>query len=176
MKITDNKRIFLAVMILLTLINMGFVISVIVMQRQSGKNSDGYSRSIIERPGHFMMEEVGFTDGQMKEFHTMRQEFRSQMEPLHHELRELKGELLYEATAENPDTARCNILSGRIGNIHSKINQNTAIHLMKVSRIATPDQSAKLKEFYENMFNSNPDHNPGAGRKFRHRGRNPHVN
>jgi Spy/CpxP family protein refolding chaperone len=176
MKILDNKRIFLAVIILLTLINMGFVFSVIVMQQQSGEKGEGYPRGLMERPRQFMKDEVGFTDNQMEEFHNMRQEFRAQMEPLHSDLRELKSELLNEATSENPDTDKCNMLSESIGKIHTKINQNTSQHLMKVSRIATPEQSAKLKEFYENMFNSNPDHNPGAGRKFRHRGQNPHVN
>lgn len=174
MRSLDNKRIFLAIIIILTLINMGFVASVFLMQRQSKARIDGYPRGIIERPGHFMKNEVGFSEEQMNVFHSSRQEFRAQMEPLHRQLRELKQQLVAEATSENPDTARCYMISEKIGQINAELNRETSLHLMKVSTIATPEQSDKLKEFYIHMFNSGSGEDQGRGRQFRHRGQRPH--
>jgi len=175
MRSLDSKKVFIAVIVILTLINMGFVMSVILMQRQSKASIDGLPTKIVESPGHFMMNEVGFSEEQLKVFQTSRQEFRNKMEPLHMELRDLKHQLVTEATSQHPDTSICNMLSEKIGMVHAELNRETSMHLMKVRNIATPEQSLKLKEFYIHMFNAGPEEGQGRGRQYRHRGQRQHV-
>lgn len=149
MKNISNQRVFLIVMILLTLVNLGFVITVFVMHNRDDGNI-GERRMMRHR--HFMMEEVGFTNDQMKQFREYRREFRDETMPLHIKLRELNRALVMEATSIDPDTLKCFTLSRQIGDVHTELKQLTSLHMMHVRNVAKPDQVDKLHELYLEMF------------------------
>lgn len=163
MKKISNQRVFMIVMILLTLINLGFVITVFVMHFTVNENGDNKNRH-----RHFMMEEVGFTDDQMKQFREYRHEFRDETVPLHKKLQQLNRALVMEATSEKPDTTRCYYLSKQIGDVHVELKHLTSLHMMKVREIANPGQVEKLHTLYLEMFDG--EFPQAGGRQFRHRG------
>ncbi len=163
-------KIFLIVIIFLTLINLGFAISFYVIHRQHRSDAIPVRERIMERGGRFMEKEIGFDEAQMQEFEYLRREFRTQMKPLQQHLRNLNGMLIQEATSEKPDTLECNRISREIGDVHTEIKLVTYQHMMQVANIATNEQMKKLDAFYQQMFNHDGDqrwkHREG---QFRHR-------
>lgn len=164
----ENKRIFLLVIILLTLVNLGFVLTVILKGNFIGDGDTRGERRI--HPRHFMREEIGFSEAQMEQFKKSRIEFREQTQPLHDSLRVLNRQLVIEATSVRPDSIKCYLISRQIGDVYTEIKQITSLHMMKVSKIATPQQAAKLKALYHEMFDDDtPPPGQGHGAQFRHR-------
>lgn len=159
MKNISNQRVFLIVIVLLTLLNLGFVISVFMMHNRD----DGLGRRGM-RHRHFMMEEVGFTDGQMEQFKQYRQQFRNETMPLHRKLRELNRELVIESTSADPDTTKCFAISRQIGDVHAELKEMTSLHMMHVREIANPAQIDKLHELYLEMFDGELPRGGGRGR------------
>ncbi|HLO92087.1 MAG TPA: hypothetical protein VK172_13060 [Lentimicrobium sp.] len=164
----DNKRIFLLIIILLTLVNLGFVLTVVLFR--PSVNDDRPHRLMMEHPRHFMKEEIGFSDSQMETFKKYRVEFREETLPLHEKLQQLNRKLVKEATSENPDSTLCFVLSRQIGDVYTELKQVTSFHMMRVKKLATPEQTEKLTKFYDEMFqNDIPPPGQGRGARFRHR-------
>lgn len=153
-----SKKLFLAIILFLTLINLGFVITVLLVHHQ--ERSEHFNvQKVNERRGRLLEKELGFNQNQIQSFHAARDEFRKKTEPLKSELRQLNRDLIVEATSVKPDTAKCNRISLRIGEVHTQIKHMTYIHLINVSKIATPQQSGKMSEFFLKILNEAPSHN-----------------
>lgn len=171
MKKFNNQKILLFALVILTLINLGFVISVFVIRQDIDESRDlprrGYQR-------HFMITEIGFDEEQMTRFQEFRHEYRETTVPIHRKIRKLNHELVMVSTAAKPDTAYCGELSRQIGDLHAELKMLTSMHLMKVRSIARPEQLEKLSEMYLGIFNADDQGNGpgnGMGRQHRH-GRN----
>ncbi len=160
MKIIDNKRVFLFIMVLLTLVNIGFVIAVVRMSRVDQTEN----REMPGRGPRFMESEIGFNTEQMEVFRQSRKDFRQQMHPIFMELRELNRQLVVEATSEVPDSANAARLSRMIGDKHREIKEITYRHFEEVSRGASVEQKEKLRQFYFNMFDDGQHMRKGRGR------------
>lgn len=170
-------KIFLIAIIFLTLVNLGFAISYFIIHRQHRLEAV-YPRErfmekgsrMMERGGRFMEKEIGFDEVQMKNFQNLREEFRTQISPLHKELRTLNSSLIMEATSNKPDTLECTRISRQIGDLHTEIKIITYLHMMQVAKIATPEQMKKLDAFYLEMFSAEPGQRRNhEGGQFRHR-------
>jgi hypothetical protein len=147
-------------MLLLTLVNIGFVIAVVRMSRVDQTEN----REMPRRGPRFMESEIGFNTEQMEAFRQSRKEFRQQMHPIFMELRELNRQLVVEATSEKPDSANAARLSRTIGDKHREIKEITYRHFEEVSRGASAEQKEKLRQFYFNMFDDGQHMRKGRGR------------
>jgi Spy/CpxP family protein refolding chaperone len=167
---SGKSKVFLYIMVLITIINMGFVIAAVVIVRKNNVKSPEDKKEMFERRGRFMASELGFDEHQLEYFHKSRAQLREKIKPLRRELHNLNRTLIIEATSENPDRAKCNDLAQQIGSIHTRIKEATFMHIMEVSDIATPEQVRQLNEFYLSMFSD--DHafeRKGPGKQYRAR-------
>lgn len=165
-----NSKVFLYIMVLITIINLAFVIAAVIIVRQQNTKPRAGNNEMVERRGGFMARELGFDDNQLQTFHQSRSALREKIRPLRNELHKLNRSLIIEATSENPDTVKCNKLSAQIGNMHTRIKQATYMHIMEVSDIATPEQLENLNDFYLNMFRDDQAfERRGQGKQFRAR-------
>lgn len=155
-------------MIVLTLVNIGFVTTVITIWKKQRDNIAN-QQNLTERHAGFMLREIGFDEEQLNNFKQSRNELKEFIRPINMELRKLNNELIKEAVSDHPDTARCNQLSKLIGIRNGELRQAISAHLIQVSKSATPDQREELRKFYLDMFRAGPmDQRPG--RQFRYRG------
>lgn len=159
MRKLNNRKVFIFGLIILTLANLGFVISVFFMRQDINEDQE---LNTMRYPRHFMHEEIGFSDEQLQQFHALRQEYREMTVPIHREIRKLNHELVVESTIENPDSMHCNAISRQIGDLHAQLKMITSMHLTKVRSIAHPDQIEKLQEMYLGIFNAD-GYGPGRG-------------
>lgn len=167
---TNTRRVFLYVMILITLLNLGFLIAVVVIVNKQDLQPLPVKRELTEKRGRFMASELGFNESQLETFHQSRLVLREEIKPLRNELRRLNSLLIVEATSENPDTSKCFQLTEQIGDLHSEIKQVTTKHIIDVSNIATPDQRQKLQQFYMKVFQDDqPGRRQGKGQQHRFR-------
>lgn len=167
---TDKRRVFLYVMALVTLLNLGFLIAVLLIVTKNDDEPTFIKQELVGRHGRFMESELGFDENQLQTFHQSRMLLREQIMPLRNELRQLNSSLIVEATSENPDIEKCNKLAQQIGELQTEIKQVTVKHIIDVSNIATPDQMQQLKHFYLDMFQDDrPDQRPGQGKQHRMR-------
>ncbi len=167
---TDKRRVFLYVMVLITLLNLGFLIAVVIIVNKQDFQASPVKNNLIERRGRFMENELGFDENQLETFHQSRVELRQKVSPLRNELRRLNNLLIVESTSDNPDTAKCSQLTRQIGNLHTEIKQVTTKHIMEVSNIATTDQKLKLQHFYLDVFQyDQPGRRQGKGKQHRFR-------
>ena len=164
---TGSKKTFMIIIVLLTLMNIGFVVTVISIWNKQRNITETEMRN-PPRHGRFMKEEIGFNEAQMDNFKKSRKEFRETVRPIQMELRKLNHDLMTESLSDNPDTSKCNNLSMIIGQKNTEVKQAISRHMIEVSNTATPDQREKLRKFYFSMFSNGPiEERPG--RQFRHR-------
>lgn len=155
MKVFDNKRLFLAIIVIFTLVNLAFVITVFykVNDMRSDRN---YRRDRDHRNSStFMAKEIGFTEQQLEVFEKARKSFREKAGPLHKKLGDLNKQLITEVTSKNPDTVKCRQLSDQIGKVHYQFKMVSFNHFLEVRSIAKPSQIDKLNHFYREMFLDN---------------------
>lgn len=169
MKILESKKLFLVVIILLTVLNLAFVITVGWMLNKHETQEQTSHMGMMEKRDRFMEHEIGFNEKQSKLFHQSRMHFRDRVDPLRQQLFQLNHRMIMEATSANPDTALCQQLCIQIGDIHTLIKQSTYRHMMEVRAISTPEQIKKLNRFYLEMFNSGTEH----GDQSMHKGGKP---
>jgi len=158
MKILESKRLFLIVILLLTVLNLAFVFTVGLMLNKHEIKEQTSHMGMMGKRDHFMVREIGFNEKQNKLFHQSRMHFRDNVDPLRKQLHQLNSRMIMEATSANPDTALCQHLCIQIGDIHTLIKQCTYRHMMEVRAISTPEQMKKLNSFYLEMFNGNNEH------------------
>lgn len=167
---TDKRQVFLYVMVLITLLNLGFLIAVVVIVNKHHLQPIPVKQELVGKHGRFMESELGFDENQLESFHQSRLMLREEIKPLRNELRRLNSLLIVEATTENPDTSKCFHLTQQIGDLHSEIKQLTTKHIIEVSNIATPDQMQKLQHFYMEVFQDDqPGRRQGKGKQHRFR-------
>lgn len=155
MKIFDNRRLFFAIILIFTVVNLAFVMTVIY-KINNIKNERNYRHDRGHRNGsRFMAKEIGFDEAQQELFTKSRREFREKAEPLHKNLGELNSLLINEVTSTNPDTLKCRELSNQIGIIHTRIKIESYNHFLKVRSIAKPTQVNKLNRFYRELLLEN---------------------
>lgn len=178
--IQNNRlRIFLIIMVILTLVNLAAVITVMVNVKRAGlRQATLYQTEQGVLPGEpgfrgtgFLMDELGFDSLQREAFINSRQNFRIKAHPLFTRIRQLNNEALHEILQATPDTNRLALINSRIGGLHAQVKNLTVKHLLEVKSIATPDQQEKLKFFYRELLSrdSGPKGN-GKGPQHRHRG------
>lgn len=172
-----RSRIWLFVIIALTIINLAAVVTVEYNVRKyhhappddfpaiGEPGQDTLNKSV--RPG-FLFRELGFDGDQREAFHESRMAFREKAMPLFAEIRKLNNELAGEITLENPDTLKLQAISRQIGAIHVSLKLLTINHMREVKSIATPEQQEKLGLFYRDLL-SRDSGPPGKGMQHRYR-------
>ncbi len=178
--IQNNRlRIFLIIMVILTLVNLAAVITVMVNMKQAALRqpaADQTEEGVLPGdPGFrgtgFLMDELGFDSLQQEAFLDSRRNFRSKAHPVFTRIRQLNNEALQELLLESPDTARLGRINADIGDLQAHVKNLTVQHLIEVKSIATPDQQDKLVFFYRELLSR--DSGPGGkGKGPQHRHRN----
>lgn len=178
--IQNNRlRIFLIIMVILTLVNLAAVITVMVNMKQAALRqpaADQTEEGVLPGdPGFrgtgFLMDELGFDSLQQEAFLDSRRNFRSKAHPVFTRIRQLNNEALQELLLESPDTAHLGRINADIGDLQAHVKNLTVQHLIDVKSIATPDQQDKLVFFYRELLSR--DSGPGGkGKGPQHRHRN----
>lgn len=180
MTLFENKKLFFIIILLITVINLTFLITVSFNLRRIN-NTTGTAHNeypFKNNRGRFMKTEIGFNKEQQAQFQESRIQFREKVEPLHMQLRHLNKEIIIEVTSISPDIAKSQQINRQIGDLHTEIKNYTFQHLMEVREIASPDQMEKLSKFYNDMLPGIDEE--GRGKQYRHRMRqrlnNPNEN
>ena len=68
-------------------------------------------------------------------------------------LAQLRGDLINELGAQNPDTARLKQMAADVGNNHRELKEVTTTFYLNMKKICTVEQQAKLHEIFQSMLN-----------------------
>jgi hypothetical protein len=176
MTLNNRNRLLLLIVGILTLINLAAVTTVIIHIRNSHDNellgpdpmTMGKDSMVNTRGPAFLFKELGFDDEQQKAFMESRERFRNDAQPLFMEIRKLNTDMMDEIVKENPDISKLDTISNQIGDLHRRVKQLTARHLLEVKSVATPDQKEKLGFFFRELISR--DSGPmGKGMQHRYR-------
>ena len=114
-----------------------------------------------ERPEQVLRKELNLTDGQMDQYRLLIKEHRSEVEPLHDQMRDLREKLFAYSTMDD-GTAR-NLVS-EIGNLQGLLNLSTYRHFQKVRALCNEKQKerfdAVILEAMRGMEPPRPDRHP----------------
>jgi Spy/CpxP family protein refolding chaperone len=174
MALTKRNKILIIIFAALTLINLGAAVSVFLrLQNQSkgreimmeGSDPSGDAKYIGPR---MMMNELGFSEEQAEELKFSKDILRQNTQPHMSEIRRINQLLIDEVLKAEPDTTVIKALCEKIGENHAQMRFHSAMHLIDMRTIATPDQYAKLEGFFREMI-MRGDGMKGDGPRYRHR-------
>ncbi|PKP49104.1 MAG: hypothetical protein CVT94_06315 [Bacteroidetes bacterium HGW-Bacteroidetes-11] len=174
MAITKRNKILIIIFALLTLINVGAAVSVVTRLNNQSENRE-IDAGGMETPGdskfigpRMMMNELGFSEEQAEELKFSKDLLRQNIRPHFSEIRRMNQLLIDEVLKAEPDTIVIKTLCEEIGENHAQMRFYSAMHLIDMRTIATPDQYAKLEGFFREMI-MRGDGLKGDGPRHRHR-------
>lgn len=88
--------------------------------------------------------EMGFTQDQMKQLATLRQKNRTEMEPLHQQVSEVRNTISDLLKADVPDRAAISKESSKIADLHKQLQEKRIDHLLEVKKIMNKEQWIKF--------------------------------
>lgn len=174
MTLQNRNKIILVILLVITIVNVAAVLTFIYHVRYSGNNVPEMESGVntdsvrLQRGPAYLMQELGFDEGQQERFHQSHDNFRKGSRPVFMEMRRLNAAIIDEVSKDQPDTAALRQMSLRAGELHSRIKMNTIRHLLEVGEIATPEQQEKLDLFYRDLISRDAPQ-MGKGNQHRHR-------
>lgn len=174
MAITKRNKIIIIIFALLTLINVGAAVTVVMRLNNQSENREIDAEG-MKTPGdakfsgpRMMMNELGFSEEQAEELRFSKDILRQNTQPHMSEIRRMNQLLIDEVLKAEPDTTVIKALCEKIGENHAQMRFHSAMHLIDMRSIATPDQYARLEDFFREMI-MRGDGMKGDGPRHRHR-------
>lgn len=174
MAITKRNKILILIFALLTLINVGAAVSVFMRLNNKSANRE-IDAGGMKTPDdaefigpRMMINELGFSEEQAEELSFSKDILRQNTQPHMSEIRRINQLLIDEVLKAEPDTTVIKALCEKIGENHAQMRFHSAMHLIDMRSIATPEQYVRLEGFFREMI-MRGDGMKGDGPRHRHR-------
>ena len=104
-----------------------------------------------EKPALVLKNELSLSPDQEKKVEQINQEYKQKSEPVLTAIREKKGALLDELSAENTDTAALNRLASELSLEQSALQQVNIEQFLDLKKVCSPEQTRKLSGIYREL-------------------------
>lgn len=104
-----------------------------------------------QQPGKFMARQLQLTDDQIKEFDSLRENFRTETNALIKDSRDISRDIMEEIMSDNPDINKLKTLAEKYGKLQEQEKQLMIEHLLDVKGKCTPSQQANFKKLIKQL-------------------------
>ena len=158
MKISNNKILTIAVVLLL-LVNIALVVFMIMGKSRNGNKHSGGKGD----PFEMMVKELNMTEQQQKEYKQQKEEHFKNIKPLFDSVRAAKMAFFALTKEQNVSDSIINAYSQRIAEKQSIIDKLTFAHFKKVRNLFTTAQQPKFDVFVQKMMQRGRRDSAGKG-------------
>jgi Spy/CpxP family protein refolding chaperone len=124
------------------------------MKRKSREEGRGFEYYIKRR--------LQLDQEQFEKFRVLHRENMESMKEVAGELGQKRDSLMKELTRKDPDSSKMYRLAREIGNLHTRLKENTIDHFTKIKDICRPEQKDELNRMIMEM-SRHGKHEPGPG-------------
>ena len=135
------------------------------------------TRDPAERPGtgrrfdRFVRERLELEERQYRQYQSLVEKTREEQRNIARELADKRNQMMQELTKDEPDQQKLDDLANDIGDLHTRLKQNTIDHFKDFKAICRPEQRKALNQMMIDMSHHGP-HSSGIKRP----GGGPHMN
>ncbi|MFZ5516676.1 MAG: Spy/CpxP family protein refolding chaperone [Candidatus Zhuqueibacterota bacterium] len=160
MDIFTKNRLTIITIILLVIFNL-ITLAIIWSEkiRPSGRPLAQHPIEQRIRTVMFLKNELGLKPDQVREYRTLRSQYRERMRTNSEEIRMLKKELLNQLFQDKIDSLEVERIIGRIGDKQEHIERLTLGHFHQLKKLCGNDQQQKLHRLLGELFRP-PDRPP----------------
>lgn len=170
---TRNKyRILIWVIVILVATNLSMGFSFLYHKQQDKKLLEQTEQETIELPAQqrtrFFREQLNLEPGQVEVFRELNRSFNRTAWQINHQLERLRVDMVREMGRENPDKQKLGNISEAIGDLHTRLKNETIDYYLSMKKVCNQDQQIRLNEIFLSVLEGNEDVRlPQRGRRFR---------
>ncbi len=143
-----RKRVFLYLIIVITLVNVSALATMLYLHWQSADRCrEGCGFELVRK-------EVGLSDEQVDEFQLYRKQFHADLDSLSSLLLSERVKLAREISRSNPDSTYLNRIIDRIEELQHQSQHQVIRHFFQIKEIMTPDQQKRFFEIVMERFST----------------------
>jgi uncharacterized membrane protein len=150
----NKKNIAVIAIVILLIVNISTIGTFAYL---SYKKPSSKSKAATERSFKRVHKRMKFTPEQRKLFKEKGSEFKMKSAPFHHELSEIRKEILDELAKVEPDTNLIFKLTDRSAQLHIQLKKNTINHLIELKRSWDPEQYDMLDKLFRVTLSNEGD-------------------
>jgi Spy/CpxP family protein refolding chaperone len=166
MDIIRKNRFLLWALILLLVVNLSALASYFIFR---GENTETQLSQEMTQPLNVFRSELGLTELQVHQVELINKEYRAASAPLASSIREIRGDILDELAADEPDTSKLNRYSDELARMQKNLQKESIHQYLELKMVCSPAQAIKLSNLYRELYRC-PMQGQGQGmqHRFRH--------
>ena len=170
---TRNKyRILIWVIVILVATNLSMGFSFLYHKQQDKKLLEQTEQETIELPAQqrtrFFREQLNLEPGQVEVFRELNRSFNRTAWQINHQLERMRVDMVREMGRENPDKQKLGNISEDIGDLHTRLKNETIDYYLSMKKVCNQDQQTRLNEIFLSVLEGSEDVRlPQRGRRFR---------
>jgi hypothetical protein len=157
----NTYRILIWVVVILAAVNLSMGISFLYHKQQDEKFMEQLEEAAIkvpsERRTRFFRDQLELSKEQVDIFRDMNREFNRTAWRITHQLEALRAEMVRELGKENPKEKTLDSISKNIGELHTKLKEETIDYYLIMKSVCSDEQKIKLNEIFISMLKKNED-------------------
>lgn len=172
MTIQNKYRILIWVIVILVASNLSMGFSFLYHKQQDKKLAEKTEQEAIELPAQqrtrFFREHLNLQPPQVDVFRELNRNFNRTAWQINHQLESLRVEMVREMGGDKPDRQRLGSISEEIGELHTRLKNETIDYYLSMKEVCNPEQQTKLNEIFLSVLEGSEDVRlPERGRRFR---------
>jgi Spy/CpxP family protein refolding chaperone len=180
MESTNKKRLLIAAIILLLVINISALATFLFTSNLKQKRFEDIqkTREQIEFNGmhKFLKDELKLNEEQFQIFREAGRKYFRQNREIAQKLDDKRLEFINELTSNQPDDVKLDKISREIGDLHYELKKNTIDHYFELKIICNPEQQKTMDKLFMQMIQKEGQRPMNRPERKRNMGRNPDTN
>lgn len=158
---TKTYRIFIWIIAILLATNLSMGFSFLYHKQQDKKMMEKQEATAIEVPAQrrtrFFREQLNLKQNQIVAFRELNRDFNQNARLINRQLEALRIEMVNELGKENPDQSALDSISKKVGNLHTKLKEETIEYYLKMKNECSEEQMERLNDIFMSMLKRNED-------------------
>jgi Spy/CpxP family protein refolding chaperone len=172
MAIQNKYRILTWIIAILVATNVSMAVSFLYHKQQDKKLLEQSRQESIELPAQqrtrFFREHLNLEPQQVEFFRELNRSFNRDAWQITHQLERLRIDMVREMGKDTPDMKRLESISREIGELHTRLKNETIAYYLAMKERCSPEQQQKLNELFISVLHKNEDVRlPQHGYRFR---------
>lgn len=180
MESTNKKRLLIAAIILLLVINISALATFLFTTNLKQKRFEDIrkTREQIEFNGmhKFLKDELKLNEEQFQIFREAGKKYFRQNREIAQKLDDKRLEFINELTSNQPDDIKLDKISREIGELHYELKKNTIDHYFDLKKICNPEQQKTMDKLFMQMIQKEGQRHMDRPERRRNMDRNPENN
>lgn len=179
MESTNKKRLLIAAIILLLVINISALATFLFTTNLKQKRFEDVrkTREQIEFNGmhKFLKDELKLNEEQFQIFREAGKKYFRQNREIAQKLDDKRLEFINELTSNQPDDIMLDKISREIGELHYELKKNTIDHYFDLKKICNPEQQKTMDKLFMQMIQKEGQRHMDRPERRRNMERNPNT-